>query len=295
VPDGTFKRSRGLIAMVVKDGLLGGANFNALTVTANTLSTSRRLGFEYPASNTATKKVMRRNPGSISEDLDDIIDTVAHEFGHSFNLGDEYEEVRGDTPDASNGYDNVTPLNSVFSGAGPSPQAGSRLIDPGKVKWFELLRIEMSATLTQASTAQGGTMEVTIDPRQIQRWVKAKEEGREVFLRRIRIAPGGAQLPLAVGDADYLVRLEIGAINAQQGTIRLGGPELPLPIPPFPAGSLLFLPRRDGDGNLVFVVEKKVRDFIAGNHLPLNKDPDTANVNKEADHPTSNHRASRPA
>jgi hypothetical protein len=53
VPDGTFKRSRGLIAMVVKDGLLGGANFNALTVTANTLSTSRRLGFEYPASNTA--------------------------------------------------------------------------------------------------------------------------------------------------------------------------------------------------------------------------------------------------
>jgi hypothetical protein len=287
VPDGTFKRSRGLIAMIVNDAMIGGANFNAKTVTANSLRRNSKLDFEYAASNTATKKVMqRRLSGGIDPDLNDIINTVAHEFGHSFNLGDEYEEIRGDKPDAWDGFDNITSLNNVFSGPGSSPPSGSRLIDPGKLKWFELLRIELSAALMADSSQQGGEIEVTIDRRQIPRWVAAKAQGREAYLRRIRIAAAGTQLPLAVGDADYLVRLEIGDINESNGTIRLGGLELPpSPFPIFPKGSLLFVPRRDSGGNLVYVVEKQVRDFIAGNNLPLNKDTDTANVNKDPDYP----------
>ena len=84
MPDGNFKRSRGLIAMITNDVLDGGTNFNASTVTANTLASHLSLDFEYPATNTATVKVMRREvPAEIPLDIGEIIDTVAHEFGHT--------------------------------------------------------------------------------------------------------------------------------------------------------------------------------------------------------------------
>ncbi|MGJ4967045.1 MULTISPECIES: M64 family metallopeptidase [unclassified Bradyrhizobium] len=286
IPDGTFKRSRGLIAMITNEDMIGGTNFNQSTVTANSLQSLKTLDFEYPATNTATKKVMRRKPASdIDADLTDIIDTVAHEFGHSFNLGDEYETSAEDNATASSEYDNIVALADIFQD--PSYAANhSRLVDPSKVKWFELLRVQLSAKLTQASTQQGGSIEVRIDPRQIPRWVQAKAAGRQAFLRRIQITAIGQQLPLTFTDSDYLVRLDIGDIDQNLGSIRLGGLELPpAPFPVFPKGSLLFVPRRDDADALVYVVEKKVRDFITGNHLPLNKDTDTAHVNDEADDP----------
>lgn len=281
VPDGTFKPSRGLVAMIVNDGLIGGTNFNDGTITANTLASASALQFEYPASNTATKKVMRRKPpNKIPENIDDIINTVAHEFGHSFNLGDEYEERRGDNPDAFDGYDNIASLSSIFH------DFASREIEPGKVKWFDLLRIKMSSVLTQDSQTSGGSIQVTIDPREIPRWTDAKTQGLEAYLRRPRIEPDGRQLPLAFGDPDSLVRLVLGDINANNGTINLGGPELPpQPFSVFPAGSLLFIPKEDESGQLMFVVEEKVRDLINNDHRPLNKDPDVAKVNNDPDHP----------
>ncbi len=285
MPDTTgtvFKRSRGLVALITNDDLIGGTNFNALTITANTLNKNSSLAFQFAGS--GTEKIMRRTPpDSIDDDIDDIINTVAHEFGHSFHLDDEYEDFPGDHSDSLGDYDNQCVLSQVNLDA---TFQSDRKIDPDKVKWFDLLRMEVSDTLIQDSLEVGGRLQVKIDGRFIPRWVEAKAQNKKAYLRKIEIASNGRQLPFAVGDSHYLVGLDIEDIFPGEGTIFLGGAKLPpSPIPVFPAGSVVFLPKRDASDNLVFVVEKKVIDALKSSHLPLNQDTDTQHVNKDADDP----------
>jgi hypothetical protein len=278
----TFKKSRGLIALITNDGLIGGTNFNNLTITANTLASFLAVRFEY--TNSGNERIMRRTlSDSISEDIDDIINTIAHEFGHSFNLGDEYESFPGDRPSQYDGYDNIVALETIQLDANYQV---NRKLDPDKIKWFELLRIKLSNTLIKDSETQSGQIKVTIDKRFIGRWVEAKNQNLEAFLRWIEITPGRRQLPLRFDDAHYLVRLVIGTIDTANGTILLGGPELPpAPLPVFPKGSMLFMPKRNSSGDLVYVVEKEVIDKLKSTNLPLNQDSDTTRVNEEADDP----------
>ena len=278
----TFKRSRGLIALITNDALIGGTNFNALTITANTLARSGRTGFQY--TNTGNERILRRDmPDSFNEDIDDIINTIAHEFGHSFNLGDEYEDFPGDQPDEYDGYDNIASLKNIRLDAN---YLVNRKFDPSKIKWFELLRFQLSNTLTRDSETENDQIKVTIDRRFIGRWVEAKAQNLEAFLRYVEILPSGKQLPLRFDDSHYLTRLEIGDISLANGTILLGGPELPpRPFPVFPRGSVIFIPQRNSAGELVYVVEKKVLEKVRATNLPLNKDPDVSKVNKDADDP----------
>jgi hypothetical protein len=261
--------------------LIGGTNFNSLSITANTLARQGSLGFQY--ANAGNERIMRRTPSEeITEDIDDIIDTVAHEFGHSFNLGDEYEDFPGDRPNAFEGFDNIAVLSTI--NFDPNFLV-NRQLNPDRVKWFELLRIELSNTLIKDTETDGAQMKVTIDKRAIAHWVEAKKQNLEAYLRHIEIAPSGRQLPLKVGDSHYLVRLTIGTINEANGTIMLGGLEMPSPVPTFPAGSVLFVPRRDSADELVYVVEKKVLDKLKATRLPLNQDADTTKINREEDDP----------
>jgi len=283
VPDPTgavFKRSRGLIALIANDAMDGGANLNQLTTTTTTLNNLTIVGFEYAGA--GTEKIMRRTPpDTIDDSVDEIINTVAHEFGHSFHLDDEYEEFVGDKPDDPGEYDNRCVLNEIHV----DPQNG-RQIDPGKVKWFDLPRIELADVLLRDSEDDGGNMLVTIDKRFIPRWVEAQKQNKKAYLRKIEIAPDGQQLPFPVGDSHYLVNLDIEKVNVADSTILLGGGEMPpSPIPVFPAGSLLFVAKKDSSDNLVFVVEKKVIDALNASHLPLNKDTDTQHLNTDPDDP----------
>jgi len=286
VPDpagAVFKRSRGLIALITNDAMDGGANINRLTITTTTLNSRTIVAFEYAGS--GTEKIMRRTPpDSTDESTDEIINTVAHEFGHSFHLDDEYEEFVGDQPNGPGGvYDNRCVLSEVNLDAG---FLVDRNIDPDKVKWFDLPRIELSDTLVRDSEDDGGSLLVMLDKRFIPRWVEAKAQNKKAYLRKLEPAPDGQQLPFPVGDSHYLVNLDIEKVNVADGTILLGGGELPpSPIPVFPAGSLLFLPKRDASDNLVFIVEKKVIDALKSTHLPLNKDTDTQHLNRDADDP----------
>lgn len=285
VPDSSgtiFKRSRGLVALITNDGLIGGTNFNALTITANTLNRATTLAFEFAGA--GAEKIMRRKPpDSIDDDVDDVINTVAHEFGHSFHLDDEYEDFAGDHSDSVGDYDNTCVLSEVNLDAN---FANDRKVDPGKVKWLDLPRIELSDVLLRDSEDDGGSMKVMIDKRFIPRWVEAKAQNKKAYLRKIEIAPNGRQLPFAAGDTHYLVNLDIEQVDVNEGTISLGGGELPpAPLPVFPAGSFVFLPVRDSSDNLIFVADQKVIDALKSSNLPLNKDTDTQHVNKDADDP----------
>lgn len=300
VPDPTgttFKSSRGLVAVISQDDLIGGSNVCNFTMTANTLALSTNVAFEY--ANAGNERVMRRKlPDSIEPEMDNIIDTVAHEFGHSFNLLDEYEDFPGNDPNATlqgnvdfDG-DNVARLAAIyFNGtiqANGTVVFNTNEINPNKVKWFDLLRIERSSMLIKDSETSGASIKITIDKRFIGVWVDAKRASKHVNLRARDITVTGQQLPLKSDFAHHVADLEIGDISEAQGTILLGGPALPpAPFPVFPKGSFIFIPRRDGGGSLRFVVEKQVLEKITATHQILNRDTDITKVNAEEDSPVA--------
>lgn len=287
-PDDTrFKPSRGLVALISYDGIIGGTNLNNNTLTALTMSRSERLGFDYE-NPPADKHRMRRKSGEIDPDYQDITDTVAHEFGHSFNLQDEYEFSGNDDPDFASATDilgdNTTRLGVIRFGAAPA-----RDIDPAKVKWLALPRARMSARLTAPSQLVGNTLQVTIEKRYAPKWVQARDQNPppEVHLRNFGVGPQGQQLPLATGPGQFLTGLKVTAVDPAQGLITLTGPQLPPAGSPFAAGSALFIPLKDEQGRIVTVVERKVLDHLTATHKVLNSDPDTTKRNRDADHPVS--------
>jgi hypothetical protein len=289
IPDvngNTFKPSVGFIGVIVNDGIHGGGNLNSSTMTTTAINSGNSLAFQYV--NTATEKILRRNPpNNISEDIDEVIDVIAHEFGHSFNLGDEYESFPDDDAIGSDQYDNIANLTSVQLN---SNFMTNRLFDPDKIKWFDLLRIDLASKLVEDSTTDGGNLKVKINPQYAGKWSEAKTQNKTADIRKPQITSEGRQLPLVFDDAHYLVRLEILNVDATNGFVTLGGPELPSPpLPVFPKGSFIFVPLRDSDGNLIYVVEKKVLNFLKNDatnkNLPLNKDADRARVNDGSDDP----------
>ena len=174
VPDpaqSTFKPSVGLVAVILNEGLDGGSSICASSMTGTAVSALGKTDFTL---NTAeAQRPMRRTlPPSFETKIGDVIDTVAHEFGHSFNLGDEYEE-NGLDPDANSqrdgGLDNVTRLGTIYHHG--NVEADDTIdfiddeIDPAKVKWLALLRMRVSSVLAADSVGGGGSGRVVLDDR----------------------------------------------------------------------------------------------------------------------------------
>jgi hypothetical protein len=289
VPDvngNAFKPSVGFIGVIVNDSISGGANLNDSTITTTSINKETTTAFQYV--NNGTEKIFRRVPlNDIALEDDEVIDTIAHEFGHSFNLGDEYETSSGDNSAGYDGYDNIASLQSIQLDAN---FLNTRLYDPDKVKWFELLRIDLSSKLVEDSTTDGGNLKVKINPQYAGKWSEAKTQNKTVDIRKTQITNEGKQLPLIFNNAHYLVRLEIINVDAGSGFITLGGLELPpAPLPVFPKGSFIFVPLRDSESNLLYVVEKKVLNFLktdaSNKNKPLNKDDNRTRLNNSSDDP----------
>jgi hypothetical protein len=282
VPDpAKFTPSRGLVAIVCNDNVDGGTNINGLTMTAATLNVLEALPAAYP--NPAAPREFRRTPPDpIVPNLHLLIDTVAHEFGHSFNLGDEYEEFDNDDPHAGDNtdlFDNVTHLGVIRL------NPASREIDVNKIKWFRLPRVRVSDRLVVDAAAAGNAVQVSIDPTRIASWVQAKKDGRTASLLRIALAGRGQQLPFGV----LVERLAIGVIDEKAGTIPLTG--VPAGNPTFPKGSLVYVPLTDDHGTALTAVEPSVKTFLAdaaGHHdAPLNVDPDHVHRKTGKDNPVT--------
>lgn len=302
VTETTLKRSRGLIAMITYENMIGGANFNNLTITANSLRKDSSLSFAYL--NQGNERIMRRNvPPSIKPSTGEIIDTISHEFGHSFALGDENESFPGDDPSAGNNqgsdlpFDNLARYAAIFV---DGQFMANRNIQPGKVKWLQLVRFRLSDVLIKDSEVVGGQIKVTIDKRFIGKWVAAsKKPSNLAALRRIAFvptttpagqvipptfSPNGRQLPL-VSDREHLLSaLPIASLTEADGTILLSPPSA-LPSPTFPAGSIVFLPRLVSAIQTDLVVEKEVMVHLSQKNLPLNRNTDITKVNHEDDEP----------
>ncbi|MER7669902.1 hypothetical protein ABTY61_15735 [Kitasatospora sp. NPDC096128] len=288
-PDDTrYQPSRGLIAMIVNDGVDGGTNINGRTVTAQTVNKSQGLSYVY-ADATDRRELRRDPPSDIAVDIDGIIGTVAHEFGHSFNLSDEYEEFDGGGSDANRTADlfgdNVSVFGFLRIGPGTDPQ--DRRIDADKVKWLQLPRIRTAAVLLADSvnvTSPVQGIKLSIGTRDTAQWQQAQTLFTEVRLRDFGLTAYGRQLPLDTSPAHYLDGLVVGKVLPAEGAIiltRAGS----TPFPTFRTGSIVFVPLKDSQHQPLRVVEPEVLTFLRNNPGPLNLDPDTRKRNPDEDTP----------
>ncbi len=278
---GTFIRSRGLVSIIVKDGLNGGTNINNNTLTCLTIDSATNVGFEYDGGNTNARTVMRRKPGGEPKlNALDVINTVAHEFGHSFNLGDEYESHSSDASSASSHHDNVVSFDTIQKT--PAGTTG-REIDPSLIKWANLPRIIRSARLVTAATKVGSTIELRIHPDWVGPFELARSNSEPVVLRSWSPTDRGGQLV----DAVEIKNLIVSDTNFNTGEIVLGG-SVPGTLPTaFDVGSMIYVQRKNDDGDPLNLIEREVLAHMNTHNLPLNKDTDHQNASDENDVPVS--------
>ena len=249
--------SVGLVCIVVNDVHKGAANLNLRTFAAISLADKQKIQtIPLPSPPAGTRPLNRdvdndlpKNPHPAQPDFSETInlskpvDFLAHEFGHSFALGDEYEGKQNGT---SAGplvelSDNLTfrATINVATPAGNVPR-----IDPEKVKWLRLHRmLKSDAIVTAAQRLSNTQLEITLDASRVSRWTTSEQ----VLLRKYKgdIDPLRRQLPIVV--ADDLLELTINAINTSTGAITLDlrnpGATLPATID-FRAGSVLYTNKR---------------------------------------------------
>ncbi|QCX81968.1 IgA Peptidase M64 [Streptomyces sp. YIM 121038] len=291
VPDDTrFRKSRGMVAIIAYESLLGGTAFNKGTMTASTVGRQGKVEFTKAS---GTRPVMTRTPPPpvVAKeplgvtDIDHLVNKVAHEFAHSFNLGDEYEDFGGDRQGDNDPFhdvifDNLAKLSFLHQGAPPQ----DRKLNPGRIKWFAVPRVRISGKLLKPSqTLLPDIFEVTVGTADMGKWVQAFTDNAKVTVRNFTTGADNRQLPLSAAPADMLTNLTIASRpDEKQGTLFLqtSGPVAAIPV--FKKGSVVFVQRTDPSGLPVFVVDKAVRDFVADpspanqrSHGPLNRNRDT--------------------
>ena len=226
-----------------------------------------------------------------------LTDTLAHEFGHSFGPGDEYEGNKGDEWNFKQAedflYDNLTRLGAIFANGVVNAQTkevtyANRKIAPAKVKWFALERMRLSDALLEAARTVPGGVKLTIDRCHIGQWLKAKEANWEVFLRETGL--NHEQLPLPTGAPHFLAGLKIVSVDAAAGTLVVTHPGLPpIASPVFQRDAVLFVPLRGPApaNKPLTIVEPEVLAFLTANGTPLNANPDNVNSNGGDDSPVA--------
>lgn len=290
-PDDTrFRRSRGLIALVVCDFVGRGVNLNNNTMTLQNFNSKQLLLFDFDTRPGHDPAEMRRavpapNPAKV--DTDDLVDTLAHEFGHNFNLGDEYEDYEGDGPDSSEDLvaDNISLLGYLRPAT-----ARDRSLDINKVKWLDLPRMRYSARLVRPSEAlpNGSGIRVGIDPAELADWRKVQGGENKVCLRQFQPTREGKQLPLEkLATPRFLEDANIGDIRIDRGvgTLVLTGGGLTPPFQVFDTGSVLYVPLKDGRGTPLTAVDSRVLAFLRQHPAPLNRNPDRRFPSAAADTP----------
>jgi hypothetical protein len=278
--DRAFQRSRGLVVMLCLDDHFMGQNINNRSLTALSGGRNPVIDFVQAPNGSMT----RTPPAKIDPDLDEIVSTVAHELGHSFNLDDEYENSGGpgpapSDPDVDIAADNVTQFGFITAGDENFPDD----ISPLKVKWLTVPRTFVSSRLTGSTTTVANGLRVPIDRNDVGQWMRAKATpGLPVELRTITYTPPPTkQLPL---DDPELIDLSIVDVDPA-GAVIVAGIGVP-PATQFPAGSLLRIPLLDKpNGDALFAVEAPVVQFLRDFHRPINRDTDTKLPNNNKDVP----------
>lgn len=241
---------------------------------------------------------------------DASIAMIAHEFGHSFMLGDEYEEFHKNADRDEIDYaDNLVHFNDIKKTTSPLPNL-PKPIDPEKIKWSVLHRTQLSAKIIENSTITNPhEIKVKVSEKDVGKCKVLEEKNKKVIIRKMIInfeLQGSKQLRADADSTkrkDFFENLVITNISPENiitlsssNTLNIAGAE----AKQIPAGSILYLPKMYEDGTTPFtLIEKEVMNFMktekydaslpAGRALSenFNKDntPKLDEVNNETDYP----------
>jgi hypothetical protein len=249
-PDPTAVRrqinSVGLVCILINDGHIGGSLFNKLTLIGVSLDDKKQINYTVDTSTANIRRLNRElnldlppDPTGRALKTASLTDVVAHEFGHNFILGDEYETSGGDGTGQADQWDNLTFYDRIAS-ATPTPAGRVPKIDPDKVKWLGLHRVARADGIVRTAEKVSNTqVKITLAKGRASRW----KDGEEVFLRKYKgdLDAMRRQMPIEAVD---LLKLKIsGAPNTTDDTLTLTGTSLPATLDQFRAGSVLFIPK----------------------------------------------------
>lgn len=288
--DNVFQRSRGHVVILVLDTHDMGQNINLHSMMALSALNAPTLAFERVGP--GNRQLRRKPPDEIVPNVEEIINTVAHELGHSFNLDDEYELVDRADPLELNGSfpgtedlkaDNLTHFNFITA----NDPGDATKINPDKVKWLAVPRTFLSSRMVAPSQDNpGGGLRIPIDRNDVGKWMQISKRvpAPLVSLRIITYdKPPTKQLPQPPGQ--LLTPLAIAGFDPTGGAVIVTGPGIP-PATPIPAGSLLWVPDGGPTGKTqLLAVDSNVLTFLKKDQHPLNKDPDNVHRSGKKDDP----------
>lgn len=174
---------RTYIAILVNHPLRMGVNTGLFFAT--TLGENSTLDLSGPDNNVAYE-----DGGTVKATLPDAkVATFIHEMSHFFNIGDEYEDGRGE------GHENFTPDVGGYSGLIEYANVDSFNnlkvsdllpdISPFKVKW-NWTRIGLSSAVLQKPVINAHKLELQLASKaETDKWQKVKTDGERVYIRTL--------------------------------------------------------------------------------------------------------------
>ncbi|MCB9234915.1 MAG: hypothetical protein H6581_24890 [Bacteroidia bacterium] len=218
-------------------------------------------------------------------DADGAADTFVHEFGHSFKLGDEYEEEDGSFTGAQINYDNLAGIDILRIGAAPAkPAEVVEQVDVTKLKWALAHRIKKAAQIQKEVIIGAAdttiSVEVEGDATDLADWQQCTTLDRAVTIYCSQIVGMiESQWEISGGKPKLIQDLTVESAVLAGATLTLtlklkavlGGTGGKIR-----ARSVLYEPLRDCNGNKLFLIDPAVMDYLATKKVPLHHNKDLA-------------------
>ncbi len=264
------------VCILAKDDYRCGTNFEQL---AQTIGRARKHNIS-----TSGNKV-DHNPLISKADVNVAVlaSTVAHEFAHSMDLGDEYEGY--DNPghrkldlsntDAKRDISEETNLTHYDNVKG----SGTDDIDATKIKWNWPRINKLSTIEGSAQNQSGNKIKVKLRSGEAAGWSKIQTDGTEVYLRN-------PDINKTRHDSDFY---EVGPLTIESisgDEIILDGGQITSPGS-LPDGSHLYEPLKN-EGTILKVIDEKVLAHLKSTQRPFGEKTDCARCTLDPAYPDDN-------
>jgi len=247
--------------------------------------------------------------------LPQATDVFVHEFGHSFDLGDEYEELGAAPTNYDDAGDNTNAIKNITDTL-PADNTVVPEINYDKVKWAKLYRIKKSDTIL-SSIVDTANRKITLilkdDSKsvwRVKRWLLNNNENKACIWIRVNFGSFNRHiLPTQETENNQFIIIsdlivEINSFISSEKKISFIYPE-GTDLTHWPtiknsdnsesqsitASSLLFEPKRDCDGNSLKVIDETIKNIVTNNSNlgpPFsNNRADCGIKNNASDSPTS--------
>lgn len=190
--------------------------------------------------------------------------TLAHELGHALDLDDEYSQDKNTTYPREFTSANVQTHQSTLDKAG--------LISGEKINWGQWHRIERAGLLvSKPELLKNASDGADYRLRLVKGHGKGFKENQKVYLRQRPLTHDAKVCPLTImkvetNDVDVLrVKLE-AKIDPKEKEKYLNDFRAD---DDWRTGSMVYLPKRDAEGNELYLVTPTIKKWISATHAPL--------------------------